>query len=60
MILHKIHGKYRLLESGEVALRNACVTAIEGLMSIDRVAIVVDQEHRAKLNVISISGRSDF
>jgi len=45
-------AEYRLLESGEVAVRNACVTTTGEEMSIEGVATVVDREHRAKLNVV--------
>jgi len=45
-------AEYRLLESGEVSVRNACVTNTGEEMSIQGVATVVDREHRAKLNVV--------
>jgi apolipoprotein D and lipocalin family protein len=45
-------AEYRLLESGEVGVRNACVTTTGEEMSIEGVATVVDREHRAKLNVV--------
>ena len=38
-------AEYSLLESGEIAVRNACITA-EGK------ATIVDRAHRAKLNVV--------
>jgi apolipoprotein D and lipocalin family protein len=43
---------YRLLDSGKVSVRNACVTSIGKEISIEGVATVVDREHRAKLNVV--------
>ncbi len=45
-------AEYRLLESGEVGVGNACVTNTGEEISIEGVATVVDREHRAKLNVV--------
>lgn len=46
-------AEYRLLESGEVGVRNACVTNTGEEISIEGVATVVDpEEHQAKLNVV--------
>ena len=44
-------AEYRLLDSGEVGVRNACVTTSGEQISIEGVATVVDREQRAKLNV---------
>ncbi|MCW5783829.1 MAG: lipocalin family protein, partial [Nitrospirales bacterium] len=45
-------AEYRLLDSGKVAVRNACTTSTGEEISIEGVATVVDPEHRAKLNVV--------
>lgn len=45
-------AEYRLLESGDVGVRNACVTTSGDQISIEGVATVVDREQRAKLNVV--------
>jgi apolipoprotein D and lipocalin family protein len=45
-------AEYRLLESGEVNVRNACVTSTGEEKSIEGMATLVDREHRAKLNVV--------
>jgi apolipoprotein D and lipocalin family protein len=45
-------AEYRLLDSGDVGVRNACVTTAGDSISIDGVATVVDREQRAKLNVV--------
>ncbi|MEO8327769.1 MAG: lipocalin family protein [Nitrospirota bacterium] len=45
-------AEYRLLETGKVAVRNACTTSTGEEMTIEGVATVVDPEHRAKLNVV--------
>ena len=44
-------AEYRLRESGEIGVRNACVTTTGETISIEGVATVVDQDHPAKLNV---------
>lgn len=45
-------AEYSVMDSGDIGVRNACVTADGEEISIDGVATVVDQEHRAKLNVL--------
>ena len=45
-------AEYRLLDSGEVSVRNMCVTTTGKEISIEGMATVVDREHRAKLNVV--------
>ncbi len=45
-------AEYRLLESGKIGVRNACVTAEGKEQSIEGKATIVDQTHRAKLNVV--------
>jgi apolipoprotein D and lipocalin family protein len=45
-------AEYRILDSGEIGVRNACITTTGEEMSIEGVATVVDREHRAKLNVV--------
>jgi len=45
-------AEYSLLESGEIAVRNACVTAEGKEQSIEGKATIVDRAHRAKLNVV--------
>lgn len=45
-------AEYRLLDSGEVHVRNACVTTSGREISIDGTATVIDLESRAKLNVV--------
>jgi apolipoprotein D and lipocalin family protein len=45
-------AEYRLLGSGNISVRNACVTSTGEEISIEGVATVVDHEHRAKLNVV--------
>ena len=45
-------AEYNLLESGEIGVRNACVTANGKEESIEAVATIVDRAHRAKLNVV--------
>ena len=45
-------AEYRLLDSGKVAVRNACITSTAEEISIEGVATVVDPEHQAKLNVV--------
>lgn len=45
-------AEYRLLDSGDVGVRNACVTTSGGQISIEGVATVVDREQHAKLNVV--------
>lgn len=49
--LCKIHNRVPATRSGEVG-RNACVTTSGEPMSIEGMATVVDQENRAKLNVV--------
>ena len=44
-------AEYRLLDSGKVGVRNACITNTGEEISIEGLATVVDREHRAKLNV---------
>lgn len=43
---------YTLLESGEIGVRNACVTEEGEETSIEGKATIVDRTHRAKLNVV--------
>ncbi|GJL50021.1 MAG: hypothetical protein NPIRA01_12480 [Nitrospirales bacterium] len=43
---------YRLLDSGDLGVRNACVTEEGERQSIEGVATIIDQEHHAKLNVV--------
>jgi apolipoprotein D and lipocalin family protein len=45
-------AEYRLRESGEIGVRNACVTTTGETIRIEGVATVVDQDHPAKLNVV--------
>lgn len=45
-------AEYSLLESGNIGVRNACVTADGEEVSIEGVATIVDREHHAKLNVV--------
>jgi apolipoprotein D and lipocalin family protein len=45
-------AEYRLLDSGGVGVRNACVTKSGDQISIEGVATIVDRESRAKLNVV--------
>jgi len=45
-------AEYRLLDSGKVDVRNACITNTGEEISIEGLATVVDREHRAKLNVV--------
>ncbi len=45
-------AEYRLLDSGEVHVRNACVTTSGREISIDGTATVIDLESRARLNVV--------
>lgn len=45
-------AEYSLLESGEISVRNACITAEGKEESIEGVATTVDRAHRAKLNVV--------
>jgi len=45
-------AEYRLLDSGQVAVRNACVTKGGDRISIDGEATVVDPDQHAKLNVV--------
>jgi apolipoprotein D and lipocalin family protein len=45
-------AEYRLLENGNVGVRNACVTKYGGRISIDGEGTIVDREQRAKLNVV--------
>jgi len=45
-------AEYNLLESGEISVRNACVTANGKENSIEGVATIVDRTHHAKLNVV--------
>ena len=45
-------AEYRLLESGNIGVRNACVTIDGKETSIEGVATIVDRTHRAKLNVV--------
>lgn len=42
---------YRLLDSGDIGVRNACVTKTGDVISIDGVATVVDRRQPSKLNV---------
>ena len=48
----KSTAEYWLLESGDIGVRNACVTTQGGLISIEGVATVIDREHKARLNVV--------
>jgi len=45
-------AEYRLLETGEIGVRNACVTTSGDQISIEGTATVVDPESHAKLNVM--------
>lgn len=45
-------AEYRLLDSGNVGVRNACVTTSGDAAGIDGVATVADRERYAKLNVV--------
>jgi apolipoprotein D and lipocalin family protein len=45
-------AEYRLLETGEVGVRNACVTRSGDETSIEGTATVVDHKSHAKLNVV--------
>ena len=45
-------AEYRLLETGEIGVRNACVTTSGDQNSIEGTATVVDPESHAKLNVM--------
>lgn len=45
-------AEYSLLESGEIGVRNACVTADGEEISIKGVATMVERVHHAKLNVV--------
>jgi apolipoprotein D and lipocalin family protein len=43
---------YRILDTGEIGVRNACVTTSGKQISIDGTATVVDPASQAKLNVV--------
>ncbi len=45
-------AEYRLLQSGNVAVRNTCITSHGEKTSIEGVATIVDEVHNAKLNVV--------
>jgi len=45
-------AEYRLLDSGDIGVRNACVTEDGERQSIEGVATIIDQEHHAKFNVV--------
>ncbi|GJL63506.1 MAG: hypothetical protein NPIRA04_21600 [Nitrospirales bacterium] len=45
-------AEYRLLDSGNIGVRNACVTEDGERQSIEGVATMIDQEHHAKFNVV--------
>ncbi len=45
-------AEYSLLASGNIGVRNACVTADGEQTSIEGTATIVDKKHHAKLNVI--------
>ncbi|WP_455377954.1 lipocalin family protein [Petrachloros mirabilis] len=45
-------AEYRLLDSGDVGVRNACVTKSGKQLDINGIATVVDRENHAKLNVV--------
>ncbi len=45
-------AEYRVLESGEIGVKNACVTTDGEETSIEGKATIVDQVHRAKFNVL--------
>jgi len=45
-------AEYRLLDSGDVGVRNACVTTSGDQISIEGTATVIDRDRHAKLNVI--------
>ena len=45
-------AEYTLLESGEIGVRNACITKDGEETSIEGVATIVDHIHRTKLNVV--------
>lgn len=45
-------AEYRLRESGEIGVRNACVTTTGETISIEGVATIVDKNDPAKLNVV--------
>jgi len=48
----KSTAEYWLLESGDVGVRNSCITAYEDRKTATGVATVVDPVHHAKLNVV--------
>ncbi len=45
-------AKYWLLDSGDMGVRNSCVTTAGEEISVEGAATIVDPEHRAKLNVV--------
>jgi len=45
-------AEYTLLLTGEIGVRNACITADDKESSIKGVAAIVDGTHHAKLNVV--------
>lgn len=45
-------AEYSLLESGEIGVRNACITTDGEKVSIEGSATIVDREHHTKLNVV--------
>ena len=45
-------AKYWMLDSGDIGVRNSCVTTGGEEISIEGSATIVDPEHRAKLNVV--------
>lgn len=45
-------AEYTLLESGQIGVRNACVTTDGEETSIEGVATIVDHVHHTKLNVV--------
>ncbi len=44
-------AKYWLLDSGDIGVRNSCITTEGEEISIEGTATIVDPERRAKLNV---------